>query len=148
MLCTTLVKAESAEQTACLKHVSTSWSAAAQAAARTDCEFYAANLVTGGDAWLKYADEHVATGFAKGKTELRAGITGMYSRPEFKLEWYPETAADHGSFVVTTGKSTRSWRLPDGTMRVIHSHYLTVWQRQEDGRYLFTYDVGEDDPKL
>jgi hypothetical protein len=141
-----VLRAESSEQVKCMKHISSNWSAPAQVAARTDCQFYADNLISGADSWVKYADENVSTSFAQGRNALRAGTTGMYARPSFRLEWYPETASDHGSFVVTTGRSVRSWFLPDHSLKLVRGHYLTVWQRQPDGRYLFIYDVGEDDP--
>jgi len=147
MLFSGISRAQTPEKTACVKHISSEWTAAAQAAAQTDCQFYSDNLADGPGSWAKYADEHVATSFANGRQALREAVTSMYARPNFKLEWYPESAVERGSFVVTAGRSVRSWRLPDQSLKVVHGHYLTVWLRQEDGKYLFVYDVGEDDPK-
>lgn len=122
------------------------WSIPAQSAARTDCTFYAENLTSGPDSWAKYADEEVATSFANGRNALRPVIREMYARSSFRLEWYPETSSDHGSFVVTTRRSIRSWRLSNNTAKTVPGHHLTGWRRQADGEYRFVCDVGEDDP--
>lgn len=60
------------------------------------------------------------------------------------LEWGPITgrAAASGDLGYTIGYATSRGVRPDGTPAVGYSKYLTIWQRQPNGQWLFAADGG------
>ncbi|MBS1816133.1 MAG: hypothetical protein JSS87_14780 [Acidobacteria bacterium] len=126
-----------------MSHLPPSVSGEARKAAETDCTFAFDSQLGAADTWAGNADEHVATSYAKGRDELRAFWARIYAEPGFKLEWWPLTAEQHGSFVVTTGESRRTMVDKQGKTHVSTGHYITVWKRQPDGTYRFVWDGGE-----
>lgn len=79
-----------------------------------------------------YGPEDVGQGFQGGGT----------------LEWGPVAggAAESGDLGFTVGVAVARFQQPDGTPGVGYSKYLTVWQRQADGRWLWVADGGTPRP--
>lgn len=63
-----------------------------------------------------------------------------------KLNWEPKegTASNDGSLVVVWGRWTFVPQKGDASRQ---GTYLTVWQKQADGSWKFTHDIGNSDPK-
>lgn len=133
----------------CASHIPAGWTGAVRAAALADCAFSTESQTTGAEAWAKYAADDAASGTLRGRSEIQAAQEKTYSRPGYKLFWYPTEAKQMGGFVVTTGRWER--HIPDpqgGKAQVVHGRYVTMWQLQKDGSYLWVWDGGEQDGAL
>ncbi len=129
----------------CVSHIPESWTGNARAAALADCSFSDESQTTGAAAWEKYAAPDAAAGPSRGPAEIRAAQARSYARPGYRLIWYPTEAKAMGSFVLTTGRWERHVPQPDGGLRVLHGHYITMWQKQPDGAFRWVWDGGEAD---
>jgi hypothetical protein len=78
-----------------------------------------------------------------GREQIRAQFEKVYAKPGFRLLWFPTGGAVYGSYVVTTGKYERHVLDAQSKESVSHGHYVTVWQKQKDGSYLYVWDGGE-----
>ncbi|MBI1211431.1 MAG: DUF4440 domain-containing protein [Alphaproteobacteria bacterium] len=65
-----------------------------------------------------------------------------------KLVWEPKeaTASNDGTLGTTWGRWTYTAPKDEkGQSLVIHGTYLTVWQKQADGSWKYTHDIGQSD---
>lgn len=129
----------------CASHIPASWAGAAREAALADCAFSTESQTTGAEAWGRYAADDAASGTLRGPAEIRAAQAKVYARPGYRLLWYPTEAKQLGSFVVTSGRWERHVPGPNGAERFLHGRYVTMWQKQKDGRYRWVWDGGEED---
>ena len=82
----------------------------------------------------------------RGPADIRASMA-KDAGDGSKLNWEPKegvSSAD-GSQVVVWGRWTYTG--PAGSNVLVHGTYLTVWARQPDGRWRYTHDIGNADPK-
>lgn len=66
-----------------------------------------------------------------------------------KLEWQPKegVASADRTMAMTWGRSIyTSGKNAKGESVVRHGNYLTVWHKQNDGSWKFSYDIGNRDP--
>jgi len=132
----------------CAALMKSGWNANQRGAAQADCEFYNTSIEKGGEAWGDFAARDATLTRGKGKEEIRKASIGLYSRPGFRLLWKPDQAQQFGSsFVVTSGRWERHIENSAGKEEVSHGRYVTVWQKQDDGSWLFVWDGGEADPQ-
>jgi ketosteroid isomerase-like protein len=65
-----------------------------------------------------------------------------------KITWSPTKAESlvAGDVGYTVGTWERRTKAADGTVKVTHGQYLTVWQKQKDGSWQASYDTGSTAP--
>lgn len=93
------------------------------------------------DGFLMYLDKHAVT-----LTPLPADAYAIYNERKpssTKLSWYPSYAlvSASGDFGVDTGPWRADWT-QDGKQQDSHGDWLTVWQRDKDGRWHALFDGG------
>ena len=83
---------------------------------------------------------------------LRSEAIQKFTAEEFKeggeLAWEPKeaTASRDGTMGTTWGR----WKFTapkdeKGQTATLHGTYLTVWQKQADGSWKYTHDIGQSD---
>jgi len=92
---------------------------------------------------------------AAGRDEIRQLFAGFFSFPDLKITWSPDQVgvAQSGDLAYSTGHYEMSFRGPDGKTINDHGKYVTVWQKQSDGKWkvlvdAFNSDVPIGSPKL
>jgi ketosteroid isomerase-like protein len=118
-------------------------SADEQAILKAETDFARESQTHGADAWVAFAaDDAVEAGVgATGKDAIRAFFTKLYATPGFKLTWTPDYAKVFGDVGVTSGRYRNevSGKLTDS------GRYVTVWSRQKDGSWKWSWDKGTPD---
>ncbi|HEU4560008.1 MAG TPA: DUF4440 domain-containing protein [Longimicrobium sp.] len=121
--------------------------AAAEAMAQADRDFAALAAATNPqNAFVTFA---APTGVLMGGPEYGpTEIGGAFAGGNGTLEWGPIAggAAASGDLGYTIGYSVLRGTNPDGTARTNYSKYLTIWQRQPDGKWLYVADGGTSRP--
>ena len=81
-----------------------------------------------------------------GRDQISEAFAG--GGPDDSLEWAPVAGgvADSGDLGFTVGLAVSRFRNPDGTMGAGYTKYLTIWQRQPNGRWLYVADGGTSRP--
>jgi ketosteroid isomerase-like protein len=130
-------------QEPCSSHIQSTWPEELRGAAQTDCAFFEQAQRDGAAAWVKFAAEDAAMAGLNGREQIRSQFEKVYAKPGFRLLWYPSAGTVYGKFVVTTGNYERHALGADGKETVSHGRYITVWQKQADGSYLYVWDGGE-----
>lgn len=130
-------------QEPCSAHIQHTWQEELQQAAQADCKFFEEAQRSGAAAWAKFAAEDAAMSGLDGREQIRSRFATVYAKPGFRLLWYPNGGGVYGSFVVTTGSYERHALDDKGKETVSHGRYLTVWQKQKAGSYLYVWDGGE-----
>jgi hypothetical protein len=134
---------KSSFQEPCSSHIQSTWPEELRKAAQADCNFFDDAQRSGAGAWAKFAAEDAAMSGLSGREQIRLNFEKTYANPGFKLLWYPTGGEVYGSFVLTTGSYERHALDANGKDSVSHGHYVTMWQRQKDGSYLYVWDGGE-----
>lgn len=127
----------------CPSHIQSTWAEELRKAAQADCSFFEEAQRSGAAAWVKFAAEDAAMSGISGRDEIRVQFEKTYAKPGFRLLWYPTAGEVYGNFVVTTGSYERHALDANGKEAVSHGRYVTMWQKQKDGRYLYVWDGGE-----
>ena len=135
--------APNAFQQPCASHIQSAWPEALRKAAQADCDFAEAARKKGAAPWADYAAPDASMAGLSGREAIRARFEKAYARPGFQLFWYPTGGSAYGPFVVTTGNYEHHSLDKDGKDAVVHGNYVTVWQKQKDGSYLYVWDGGE-----
>jgi hypothetical protein len=130
-------------QEPCSSHIQSGWPEAVRKAAQADCDFQDQAQRDGAAAWVKFAAEDASMSGLNGRAQIAARFEKVYAKSGFKLLWYPTGGEVYSSYVVTTGDYEQHLLDADGKETVRHGHYLTVWQKQKDGSYLYVWDGGE-----
>lgn len=121
--------------------------AAALAVQQADRDFAAMSAArTPRDAFVAFV---APTGVVMGGPDYGpAEIGRAFEGGSGTLEWGPIAggAAASGDLGYTIGYAVRRAPDADGTPRTGYSKYLTIWQRQPDGRWLFVADGGTSRP--
>jgi uncharacterized protein (TIGR02246 family) len=84
----------------------------------------------------------------RGRAALKALMAESFADGG-KLEWEPKEAlaSGDGRMAMTWGRSVyTSAKNAKGESVVRHGNYLTVWHKQADGSWKFSYDIGNRDP--
>lgn len=88
-------------------------------------------------------------------TAMFSGVPAISGRDEvvkrladgnYTVQWKPSTARVSGDLGYTTGVYSLIPASPDAAPQ--HGYYLTVWQRQADGRWLASVDIGNVAPAI
>ncbi len=118
-----------------------------------DRAFAAATAARGLDGWMSFiAPDAVRMGRmqnpVRGTDAIRASDAAIFADPAVRLTWEPVDAgafdAGHGW---TIGRSQVHRRAADGSDQVASTgHYVTIWRRAQDGRWLVVLDTGAQDP--
>ncbi|HET7233713.1 MAG TPA: DUF4440 domain-containing protein [Longimicrobium sp.] len=121
--------------------------AATEAVRQADRDFAAMSTARNPhDAFTAFA---APTGVIMGGPEYGADeIASAFQGGAGTLEWGPiaASAAASGDLGYTIGYAVRRIPQQDGTMRTNYSKYLTIWQRQPDGKWLYVADGGTSRP--
>jgi hypothetical protein len=127
----------------CSSHIQSTWPEELRKAAQADCKFFDEAQTSGAAAWANFAAEDAAMSGLNGRAQIRSQFEKVYAKPGFRLLWFPTSGEVYGSFVVTAGNYERHSLDENGGETVSHGHYVTMWQKQKNGSYLYVWDGGE-----
>ncbi|HET7233712.1 MAG TPA: DUF4440 domain-containing protein [Longimicrobium sp.] len=120
--------------------------AAAAAVQQADRDFAALSAATSPhDAFVAFAAPTAVT--MTGPEYGRDEISQAFSGGSATIDWGPVAsgAAESGDLGYTIGLAKTTVPTPQGP-RVSYSKYLTIWQRQPDGKWLYVADGGSSRP--
>jgi ketosteroid isomerase-like protein len=105
-----------------------------------DEEFAQETKQNGLEGWLSFFADDAYVGMkpsVEGKLNLRQYYRGLFARRDIALDWTPERAEMFKSGIVgySSGKYTLSFTNYQGTPVKETGTYLTVWQKQPDGKW-------------
>jgi ketosteroid isomerase-like protein len=119
-----------------------------------DRAFAEATAARGLDGWMSFiAPDAVRmariTNPVKGEAAIRKSDAAIFANPDVRLTWEP---VDAGAFDAdvgwTIGTSQVHRRAADGSDSIVGTgHYVTIWRRAADGRWLVVLDTGVQDPR-
>lgn len=115
-----------------------------------DREFARATAERGVEGWVEFfaPEGFMFTGPDRvvGPAAIRRVMEPFLSDPTLDFTWSPESAwmDDDGELGYTIGRYERR-TTRDGEVNVATGWYLTVWRRQQDGRWLVEADIGSPD---
>lgn len=113
-----------------------------------DRAFLRATRARGAEGWTSAFHEDGAMmlpGFrVSGRDSVLAAMEDAFSDTAYRIEWEPERAEvlGAGGAGLTTGRYRTVRTAPDGTVRGSAGRYVTVWERDGDGRWKVRLDVG------
>jgi ketosteroid isomerase-like protein len=81
----------------------------------------------------------------EGKAAVVERWGGMMKNPNLTLTWEPRlaTVSPDGKLGYTSGRSEWKLKKEDGTTAVSHGMYVTIWQKEKDGRWRVILDIGQ-----
>ena len=85
---------------------------------------------------------------SRGREAVGKAWAPFFSADGPRLSWAPTKAESlvAGDVGYTVGTWERRTPGPNGSVKVTHGQYLTVWQKQKDGSWQATYDTGSTAP--
>lgn len=119
-----------------------------------DRAFLRATRARGAEGWASAFREDGAMmlpGFrVSGRDSVLGAMEAAFSDTAYRIEWEPERAEvlGAGGAGLTTGRYRTVGAAPDGTVRGTTGRYVTVWERDADGRWKVRLDVGLPDPAV
>jgi ketosteroid isomerase-like protein len=98
--------------------------------------------------FLSFVAEDATFNASRGREAVGKAWAPFFSADGPKLSWAPTKAESlvAGDVGYTVGTWERQTPAPDGTIKVTHGQYLTVWQKQKDGSWQATFDTGSTAP--
>ena len=98
--------------------------------------------------FLSLVAEDATFNASRGREAVGKAWAPFFSVDGPKLSWAPTKAESlvAGDVGYTVGTWERRTPAPDGTVKVTHGQYLTVWQKQKDGSWQATFDTGSTAP--
>jgi len=97
-------------------------------------------------AFERFAAPDVVAVFAGAHpVEGRDAVVERLSGGGYTVNWEPKSARVSGSLGVTRGDYTVTPADPEAS--AAFGHYVTVWERQADGTWLVTTDIGNSTPE-
>ena len=118
-----------------------------------DRAFAAAAAARGLDGWMSFmSPDAVRMGRmqnpVRGIEAIRGSDAAIFADPAVRLTWDP---TDAGAFDEqtgwTVGHSEVRRKAADGSETIERTgHYITIWRRSPDGRWLVALDTGAGDP--
>ncbi len=99
--------------------------------------------------WARYFSEtgvmlSASSNPISGPEAIEAEMRDAFATKDFKLVWRPlhiDVSPD-GTLGYTYGTYLRTWTDTSGNPVEATGKYMTVWKRQEDGRWLIEADIG------
>jgi ketosteroid isomerase-like protein len=98
--------------------------------------------------FLSFVAEDATFNASRGREAVGKAWAPFFSADGPKLSWAPTKAESlvAGDVGYTVGTWERRTPAPDGTVKVTHGQYLTVWQKQKDGSWQAAFDTGSTAP--
>ena len=98
--------------------------------------------------FLSFVAEDATFNTNRGREAVGKAWAPFFETDGPKISWGPTKAESlvAGDVGYTVGTWERRTRATDGTIKVTHGQYLTVWQKQKDGSWQATYDTGSTAP--
>lgn len=86
---------------------------------------------------------------AEGKQAIRAFVIESLKTPGFKIHWVSKSVSfsPDGNLAFMRGDNEVTVRGSDGAPITIPSRGITVWRREQDGRWRCVVDIWNDPPK-
>jgi ketosteroid isomerase-like protein len=88
--------------------------------------------------------------FADGK--MQTGIAAQrknwefLKNPDLTITWTPEVVEASGGLGYTTGPYEMRVKQKDGSEKVQHGRYVTIWRRKPNGTWKAAVDIGSAEP--
>ena len=83
----------------------------------------------------------MSTGMAKQRENWQ-----FLKDPNVTITWSPEVVEASGGIGYTTGPYEMRVKQKDGSERVMHGRYVTIWRRKADGSWKAVLDIGSPEP--
>jgi ketosteroid isomerase-like protein len=98
--------------------------------------------------FLSLVAEDATFNASRGREAVGKAWAPFFSPDGPKLSWAPTKAESlvAGDVGYTVGTWERRTPAPEGTVKVTHGQYLTVWQKQKDGSWQAAFDTGSTAP--
>lgn len=100
-------------------------------------------------AWFSSAGRQIIPGsVVQGDRSIAALMGPAFASPGYTLTWEPDLASSGttGDMGWTSGRYENRRAGPEGDI-LEHGRYLTIWQRQSDGRWKVAVDTGVPDSR-
>ena len=84
---------------------------------------------------------------ATGTEAIRALFSGFFAIPNLKISWEPDgiRVASSGDLGYSTGQYTMSFTDATGKAVEDHGKYVTIWEKQRDGKWKVAVDIFNSD---
>jgi ketosteroid isomerase-like protein len=98
--------------------------------------------------FLSFVAEDATFNTNRGREAVGKAWAPFFEPDGPKITWSPTKAESlvAGDVGYTVGTWERRTKAADGTVKVTHGQYLTVWQKQKDGSWQASYDTGSTAP--
>ena len=98
--------------------------------------------------FLSFVAEDATFNTNRGREAVGKAWAPFFEADGPKISWSPTKAESlvAGDVGYTVGTWERRTKAADGTVKVTHGQYLTVWQKQKDGSWQAAYDTGSTAP--
>lgn len=98
--------------------------------------------------FLALVAEDATFNTSRGREAVGKAWAPFFTADGPRLTWAPTKAESlvAGDVGYTVGTWERRTKAADGTVKVTHGQYLTVWQKQKDGTWQATFDTGSTAP--
>ena len=98
--------------------------------------------------FLSLVAEDATFNASRGREAVGKAWAPFFSADGPRLSWAPTKAESlvAGDVGYTVGTWERRTPAPDGTVKVTHGQYLTVWRKQKDGSWQAAFDTGSTAP--
>jgi ketosteroid isomerase-like protein len=98
--------------------------------------------------FLSFVAEDATFNTNRGREAVGKAWAPFFEADGPKISWSPTKAESlvAGDVGYTVGTWERRTTAADGTIKVTHGQYLTVWQKQKDGSWQASYDTGSTAP--
>ena len=99
--------------------------------------------------FLSFVAEDATFNTNRGREAVGKAWAPFFETDGPKISWRPTKAESlvAGDVGYTVGTWERRTRATDGTIKVTHGQYLTVWQKQKDGSWRAAHDSWNSDTK-
>lgn len=114
-----------------------------------DRQFDLDTSIGGVEAWASYFAEDGVMVVSqdediKGKEAILIAMEKSFSLPSFSLRWEPTDGkvSEDGTMGYTYGKYIRKYKNNEGIEITSTGKYISIWQRQKDGLWKISLDIG------
>ena len=98
--------------------------------------------------FLAFVAEDATFNTNRGREAVGKAWAPFFAPDGPRITWAPTKAESlvAGDVGYTVGTWERHTKAADGTMKITHGQYLTVWQKQKDGSWQAAFDTGSTAP--